>query len=90
MSAIDSRVHLLANPYVGSQNVGKVILVGRKVDYLSKAKDFEGFVNAGKLSRIQGEIEEVIGEKQVKIRLVVFKKWIRFYWGQDLSSVFLS
>jgi len=67
MSAIDIVVQLLANPYLGPQNVGKVVLVGRKVDYLAKAKDFEGFIQAEKLSIIQGEIEEVIGEKQVKI-----------------------
>lgn len=67
MSAIDIVVQLLANPYLGPQSVGKVVLVGRKVNYLGKAKDFEGLIQTGKLRIIEGEIEEVIGEKQVKI-----------------------
>lgn len=65
-SAIDMLPQLLENPYVNTQDVAKLIMVGSRVGFMAKGQDFSKYIEQGKLSFVSAGIEEIIDEKTVK------------------------
>lgn len=66
-SAIDIIVQLFDNPYVGSQNLKHLTLVGRDIKHIQTSDDFAKYRTSGRLSVVPGEIKEIVGPNTIKL-----------------------